>query len=111
MRSPVTGGASRLVAEQTLATVGGLSVEAAFRRVRRAQAQLIVQEGRQFRGNEIRRLRDEETDAWIVEGALPAHLPHPHVGIPIRDGSIGAERLEADPLQAIDWREDNRQRR
>src|SRR5688572_12284671 len=106
----MAGSASRLVAEQTLAAVGGLSIEAAFRRLRRAQAQLIVQQGRQLRRDEIRRLRDEQADAWIVEGALSAHLPNPNVGIPIRDGPIGAERLEPDALQAINRREDNRQR-
>ena len=41
---------------------------------------------------------------------MPTHLPHPHVAVPIRDRSICAKRLEADPLQAIDRRDDNRQR-
>ena len=66
------------------------SIEAAFRRLRRAQAQLIVQQGRQLRRDEIRRLRDGEADAWIDEVAMPAHLPDAHVAVPIRDGPIGA---------------------
>ena len=39
----VASGAAGLVAEQEAAAVGSLSIEAAFRRLRRAQAQLIVQ--------------------------------------------------------------------
>ena len=110
LRRLVAGGASGFVAEQTLAALRCRAIEAVFRRLRGAQTQLIVQQGRQLRGDEIRRLRDEEADAGIAEVALPAHLPDPHVAVPIRDRPIGGERLEADPLQSIDRREDNRQR-
>ena len=41
---------------------------------------------------------------------MAAHLPHAHVAVPVRDGPIRRERFEADALQSVDRRDDNRQR-
>src|SRR5687767_5865238 len=102
MRRLVARGASSFVAKETLAALCCRAIEAVCGRLRGAQTQLIAQQSPQFRGDEIRRLRDEDSaggDAWIAVVALPAHLPYPHVAVPIRDGPITCERLEADPLQ------------
>src|SRR5207237_249218 len=70
VRRLMTGGASGFVAEQALAPTGGGLVEAAFRRLRRAQAELICQQRRQLGGHQIRRLRYVEPDARIAEIAV-----------------------------------------
>ena len=76
-----------------------------LRRLRRAQAQLVVQQRRQLRRDQIWRLIDEQPDAGIVEGALSAHLADADVAVPVRDRAITGERLEADAVQSIDRRE------
>src|SRR3989442_4607593 len=106
----MAGRASRFLAEQMLAAVCGFFIKASSWRIWDAQTQLIIQQCPKLRGDEIRRLRDEEANTWIAEIAMAAHLSHSHIAVPIRDGPIGSERLEADALQSVDGRDHNRQR-
>ena len=74
------------------------------RRLRAPQAQLIVEERRKLRRNQIRALPDEEAEAWIAEMTLAAHLSHANIAVPVGDRPVGRDRLETDALQPIDWR-------
>jgi hypothetical protein len=56
----MAGRASGLVAEQMLGRARGFFVNTSSRRVRDTQAQLIVQQRPKLRGDEIRRLRDDQ---------------------------------------------------
>src|SRR5687767_13002457 len=52
-------------------------------------------------------LCDEEPDAGIVEGSLPAHLRHTDIAVPVGDWAVTRIGLEADALQSIRrWNED-----
>src|SRR6266849_7041852 len=102
--------ASGFVAEQPLAALCGFFVTASSRRIRDTQTQLILQQCPKLRSDEIRCLRNRQADAWIAEVSMTAHLPHSHVAVPVRDGPIGSERLEADALQSVNGRDHNRQR-
>ena len=92
----------------TAARRGG--IKASARRNRGAETELIIQQGRQLRCDPIRPLRDEDADARIVEGALPAHLRHTDVAVPVGDGSVARVSLETDALQSIRGRNEHWQR-
>ena len=51
--------------------------------LRSLQAELVVEQRRQFRRDEVRRLLDEDADSRIGEAAMPAHLSDAHVRVPI----------------------------
>ena len=111
VRRLVAGGASGFVAEQTLAAARGLldrsclsegpacassvdsPAEPASFGVTRSGVCVMK---RPMRGS--------------LKVALAAHLPHAHVAVPVRDRPVAGERLEADALQSIDRRDDDRQR-
>src|SRR5688572_28971013 len=64
--------ATGFIPEQVPATSGGYSIETAFRRRRRPETQLIVQQRRQLWCDEIRTLRDEDADPRIGEVSVAA---------------------------------------
>src|SRR6476646_7976647 len=97
----MAGCASGLVAEQVLAAPRRFLVEATLRWIRNPQAQLVVEQCAELRGDEIRRLRDEQAKTGIAETAVAAHLSHAHVAVPIRDRPVRGERFEADTLKSV----------
>src|SRR5688500_6816300 len=74
-RTLVARGAAGFIPEQIPAASGGYSIEAALRRRRSAQSQLIGEQSRELRCDEIRTLRDENADPGISEIPMAAHLP------------------------------------
>src|SRR5262245_59249498 len=102
---------TRLVPKQLLAADGRASIEAVRWRFGRAQAELVIEQGRQLRRDQVRRLRDREANSRIAEAAVATHLPDADVAVPVGDGSITGECLEADSLQSEDRRNHDRQRR
>src|SRR5687767_7473352 len=75
--------ATGFIPEQIPAASGGHSIEAAFRRIRGPQAQLIVEQGWKLWRDEIRALRDENADPRIGEVSVAAHLSDANIGVPI----------------------------
>src|SRR5688572_33105417 len=95
-------GAPRFVLKQLPATARTPTIDRPGERLRRSQRQLVVQQGRQLRRDQIGRLIDEEADSWIAEGAMAAHLADAHVAVPVRDRAVAGVGLKADTLEAID---------
>ena len=100
----MTSAATRLVAEHVLAAPGGLKVEASRVRLRCAQLQLILEERRQLRRDEVRRLCDEQRNSRIAEVATAPHLTNADVAVPVRDRAVACLRLEPDASQTIHGR-------
>src|SRR5687768_2072949 len=106
----MTTGAPGVVAKDLFPTSDGSLVQAAPRSARRTKAQLILEKRPQLRRHQVRALRNEQPDPWIAEIALAAHLTNSHVAVPIGDRTIGGERLESHPTQAVDRRYHDGQR-
>src|SRR6476620_11300752 len=106
----MTGRASGLITEKLLAPLSGGLVERPRWRLRCAQSELIFEQRRAFRRNEIGRLGDEQSDAPIAEVAMSAHLSDADVAVPIGDRSVAGDGLEADAFEPVDRRNHNRQR-
>jgi hypothetical protein len=63
--------------------LGGLSIEAAARRLRRFEAELIREELVKLWRDAIGGLPDHQADARIDERTVAAHLPHADVAVPV----------------------------
>src|SRR3712207_1690616 len=99
--------ASCLLPEQMLAALCGIQVETARRWLRRAQAQLVFEERREFGCDEIRRLRNSQANSRIAGAAAATHLPHPDIAVPVGNRSVTREGLESHALEAVDGRYDH----
>ena len=62
------------------------------------QTELIFQERGELGPDQIRLLPDADPDARIPETAMPAHLRHANIIVPVGNRAIAGECLEADAL-------------
>jgi hypothetical protein len=85
-------------------------IETVLRRFGRPKTELIVEQRLELRGDEIRRLVDEEADSRIAETAVATHLADADVVVPVRDRAVGGVGLEADALEPVYRRRHDRHR-
>ena len=85
-------------------------VEASFGWRGRGQTQLILQQSGEFRRHEIWRLRDANPNPGVGETAVPAHLRHANIVVPVGNRTIASIRLEPDAFQAEGGRKDDGER-
>src|SRR4026207_651720 len=103
-------GATSFVTEQLLAPRCGLMIEASSRRLWRLQAELVIEQCRQFRCHQVGRLLNEYTKSLITEVAMPAHLSDADIRIPVGNRTVTCDSFKPDASQAVDRRDDNRER-
>src|SRR5262245_34330002 len=106
-RSLMARAASTFVAKYLLAACGGGFIDAARRRLRRAQAQLVIEQRGKLRRDEVRRLLNEHADTRIAEAAVAAHLTDADVAVPVGNRAVCRVGFETNAFQTVDWRDQN----
>ncbi len=116
VRVDVREGVARIVAlraagvalEELLAPRGRRRVEAARGRSRRLQTELVLAQRRQLGRDEVRAGVDVDPQPGILEAALPVHLRHRDVRVPVRHRPLPRVRLQTHTVQTVGGREHHR---